>query len=270
MKAKKDMVLFCRSGGGLPGLDIHAGITTALEAAGIRADVVHGTSAGAIISAMDSCGMSAAEISRAVQQFESNDVIDYRFLWRIRAGWLSHIVRGSAMRQAMCDTLPHTWSAYCKPISVWATQADTSRRINAWRIAQSPIDALMMSAAIPAVFPPVPGGDGHHYVDGGVRCNLPLPADWQAYREVWLLIATGAPDKTAPSRSTLGNLLRIYRHLMADQILDVLDATDGAPSVRVVWPRMTTFGTLKFDHDMILGARLLTSEMLRSYNYRAA
>jgi predicted acylesterase/phospholipase RssA len=53
--------LFVRSGGGLPGLDIHCGIWLALEQAGIRADANSGTSAGAAVAALDSAGWSAAD-----------------------------------------------------------------------------------------------------------------------------------------------------------------------------------------------------------------
>jgi predicted acylesterase/phospholipase RssA len=246
-------VLFCRSGGGLPGIDIHIGIWLALAASGVHATHVHGTSAGGIISALDAAEWSPQAAEDLVMRFRSEDVVDYRTLWRLRAAFLANICSGDAVLEVLTKHLPATWEAYQKPLAVWTTQAGTSRRINAFRptIAHSPAEAVAMSSRIPAVFPPVKGVDGLFYVDGGMRHNLPLPADWQSYDEVWLLIASGAPSDTEPAGTTLGNLLRVFRHLMADQILDVLDEVQGAPNVRVVWPRLKTPSMLEFDHGLI-------------------
>lgn len=257
-------VLFCRSGGGLPGLDIHAGIWQALAARGIVATACHGTSAGAIVSALDAAERDAQSVVSLVKALSSKDVVDYRFAWRTRSGFLANICHGQAMLKVLSRCLPSTFPALAKPIAAWATQANTSRRINVFRptIAQSPAEACAMSASIPAIFPPIRGVDGLQYVDGGMRFNLPLPADWHAYDEVWLLIATGTPSPTDPAGTTLGNILRVFRHLMADQILDVLDQTHGAPTCRVIWPQLKTPGMLDFDHALIDQARVETLNIL--------
>jgi len=257
-------VLFCRSGGGLPGLDIHAGIWQALAARGIHATAIHGTSAGAIISAFDAAEWDATATAALLKSLSSRDVVDYRFAWRTRSGFLANICSGAAMRQTLGKHLPATFEACAKPVAAWATQANTSRRINVFRptIARSPAEACAMSASIPAIFPPIRGSDGLQYVDGGMRFNLPLPADWPSYDEVWLLIATGIPSPTDPAGTTLGNILRVFRHLMADQILDVLDQTHGAPTCRVIWPQLKTPGMLDFDHTLIDQARAETLKII--------
>jgi predicted acylesterase/phospholipase RssA len=246
-------ILFCRSGGGLPGLDIHIGIWAALHSCGVHATHCHGTSAGAIISALDSAEWSHKAAEELIRSFASDDVVDHRTLWRLRAAFLANICSGDAVLDLLHKHLPVTWAAYDKPLSCWATQAGTSRRINAFRptIAHDPAEAIAMSSRIPAVFPPIEGVDGLYYVDGGMRHNLPLPADWQSYDEVWLLIASGAPGDTQPANTTIGNLLRVFRHLMADQILDVLEEVQDAKNVRVVWPRLPTPSMLEFDHGLI-------------------
>lgn len=249
-------VLFCRSGGGLPGLDIHIGMWLALAACGVHATHVHGTSAGGIVSALDAAEWGPQAAEDLLKSLNSDDVVDYRTLWRLRAAFLANICSGDAVLDVLHSKLPATWEAYQKPLAVWTTQAGTSRRINAFRptIAHNPAEAVAMSSRIPAVFPPVLGVDGLYYVDGGMRHNLPLPADWQTYDEVWLLIASGAPADTEPADTTIGNLLRVFRHLMADQILDVLDEVQGAKNVRVIWPRLPTPSMLEFDHSLIAAA----------------
>jgi predicted acylesterase/phospholipase RssA len=246
-------ILFCRSGGGLPGIDIHVGIWAALQACGVHATHCHGTSAGAIVSALDAAEWDPKAAEDLVLSFRSEDVVDYRTLWKLRAAFVPNICSGESVMKVLNKHLPATWEAYVKPLSCWATQAGTSRRINAFRptIAHSPAEAVAMSSRIPAVFPPIKGVDGLFYVDGGMRHNLPLPADWQSYDEVWLLIASGAPSNTQPAETTIGNLLRVFRHLMADQLLDVLEEVQDAKNVRVIWPRLQTPSMLEFDHGLI-------------------
>lgn len=246
-------ICFCRSGGGLPGLDIHAGIWQALNASGIHATACHGTSAGAIISALDAAEWDSHSTEMLIRSFCNDDVIDYRFLWELRIGWMANICSGDAVLRRLDGIMPRTFDALTKPCSAWATQAETSRLINAMRptIATCPAQAVAMSSRIPAVFPPIIGVDGLPYVDGGMRNNLPLPADWRDYDDVYLLIASGAPSDTDPAGTVLGNLLDVFHHLMADQILDVLDEVQGASNVHVIWPRLETPSMLCFDHNLI-------------------
>ena len=205
-------ILFCRSGGGLPGLDIHIGMWLALASMGIHATHVHGTSAGGIISALDSAEWDATAAEHLLRSLQDDDVVDWRWCWELRAAFIANVCYGDAVLDVLHAKLPATWEAYQKPLSVWTTQAGTSRRINAFRptIAHSPAEAVAMSARIPAVFPPIMGMDGLEYVDGGMRHNLPLPADWQSYDDVYLLIASGAPANTDPAGTTLGNLLCVF------------------------------------------------------------
>ena len=250
-------ILFCRSGGGLPGLDIHVGIWQALSINGVVATHCHGTSAGAIVSAMDSAGWSSLQAAKTVQQYTAENLIDWRWLWRTRSLFIANVARGKAMLRELDRLLPSQWEDYHKPLSTWTVQAGSCLKINSFRdtIAHSPEEAVAMSARIPAVFPPIQGVDRRWYIDGGLRNNLPLPPDWREYDEVWLLIASGLPSNTEPASTVLGNALRVFRTLMADQILDVLEQVEGAPNVHVIWPKLRTPSILEFDHSLIAQAR---------------
>ena len=249
-------VLFCRSGGGLPGLDIHVGIWIALAERGIAANACHGTSAGAVVSAMDAAGYQPCDADEVVRGYTSDELIDWRWAWRTRALFIANVAKGKAMLRELQRLLPSHWADYRKPVSTWTVQSGSCLKINSFResLARSPEEAVAMSACIPAVFPPLRGMDGRYYIDGGLRNNVPLPADWQEWREVWLLIATGAPESTEPAGTVLGNALRAFRTLMADQILDVLEQVEGAPNVHVIWPRIKTPSMLEFDHRLISAA----------------
>jgi len=257
-------ILFCRSGGGLPGLDIHIGMWLALESLGIRATECDGTSAGGIISLMDASDYDAGCAESIVRGMSDDDVIDYRFLWELRVGLMANICSGDAVLAKLNEIMPATFDALKKPCRAWSMQLDTSQRINTMRptIARNPAEAVAMSSRIPAVFPPIIGLDGKPYGDGGMGFNLPLPPNWRDFDDVYLLIATGAPDDTDPAETVLGNLLCVYRHLMASQILDVLDEVAGAKNVHVIWPRLTTPSMLSFDHALIEEARDLTLAQL--------
>lgn len=253
MTDTQQRILFCRSGGGLPGLDIHAGIWAALHDCGIHADACHGTSAGAVISSMDSAGYSAPDAVKIVRTYVSDQLIDWRWAWRSRSLFIANVAAGKAMLRELEKILPSNWDDYQKPLSTWTVQAGSCLKINSFRpsIAKAPEQAVAMSARIPAVFPPIQGVDRRYYVDGGLRNNVPLPANWQEWDQVYILIATGAPEPTEPAHTVLGNALRAFRTLMADQILDVLEQVEGARNVRVIWPRVVTPSMLEFDHKLI-------------------
>jgi predicted acylesterase/phospholipase RssA len=269
----KRKVLFVLSGGGMPGLDIHAGIWAALEASGIFATDLSGTSAGAIVGAANAIGWKAAGFGEYLRQHDDSDVRHGRSLWQVRAPWLESIHDNDRIRIILETVMPPQWIKVTKPFSAWACRKRTGSRVNVARpeLAETPADAVLASMAISGIFPSVRLLDGEDYVDGGMRFNLPLLSNWRDYDEVWLLIGKTRPQDYEGT-GIVSNLIRNLDILQLDQIQDVLDETgsilggacgNAGPRVRVIWPELPCkTSMLRFNHDLIDAAYVYTLRQL--------
>jgi predicted acylesterase/phospholipase RssA len=247
-------ILFVRSGGGLPGLDIHAGIWLALEERGIIPTEVHGTSAGAIASAIQASGKSAVLGAALVNSLRDSDVRRELFAWKIRIPWIDHFIDNGPILAIMQNIMAPTFDKLTMPMQCWATRRETGHAINVANPDLSPTPALaaMASSSISGCFPAVKLLDGYTYVDGGVRCNLPLPRNWRDFDKVYLLIASGRPADYPKTKGLLTAVYRNLQYLMRDQVADVLDIVGNAPNVHVIWPQVrSTGGMLHFDHSLL-------------------
>jgi len=258
--------LFVLSGGGMPGLDIHAGIWRALERAGIFATAISGTSAGAIVGAANAVGWRAAGFEEYLRQHDDGDVRHERAFWKLRAPFLDSIHDSDRIRVILEAILPPSWAKFAKPFSAWACKQRDGERINVARpeLAEMPADAVLASMSISGIFPAVKLLDGENYIDGGIRFNLPLLSNWHDFDEVWLLIGKTRPQDYA-GRGIISNLIRNIDILALDQIKDVLEETAGNPKVHVIWPELPCkTSALRFNHDLIDAAYVYTLRQLIS------
>jgi predicted acylesterase/phospholipase RssA len=258
-------ILFVRSGGGLPGLDIHTGIWCALEEAGVRPTEVCGTSAGAIVSAIQAAGRPASFAAALIASLRDSDVRREVPFWQVRIPWINHFLENGPILEILKRVLPPTFDGMQLPFSAWATRFESGESVNVAtpEISPSPAMAAMASASICGVFPAVKMLDNYSYIDGGVRRNLPLPTNWRDYDQVWLLIASGRPRDYIHARGILTHLIRNVDYLMQDQISDVLDLVHGDHRVHVVWPKLhITGGKLHFDHAAFQQAYNYTRDRL--------
>jgi predicted acylesterase/phospholipase RssA len=258
-------ILFVWPGGGLPGLDILAGMWLALEEAGIESTVNSGTSAGAIIGAMNSAGKSARQTADYLRELQDDDVRHARPFWPFRLGKIDSIMYNDRVLERLEEMLPSQHYKLQKPLFAWAVRRRGRAVANVCSpaIAQDPAVAVLASSAIPGFFPPVLLRDGELYSDGCTRFNLPLPADWQSYDEVWLLIGRKRAQDYRGGGGILAELIEGLEEYAEDQILDRLAEVAGAPNVRVLQPHIeTAAGALHFDHRLIEEARVRTAELL--------
>lgn len=266
-------ILFVRSGGGMPGLDIHAGIWMALAEAGVAATDCWGTSAGAVVSALDAYGVPAALAANTILQLADGDVRSERAAWKLRVPWIDSYLRPDPVLRLLRTLLPAGWEGFKKALHVYATRADSGAAEDGASAFAEPARAVLASMSICGAFPPVIGDDGQEYFDGGVAANLPAPrsaAAANAFSEIWLLVAAGRPRGYARASGMLTRLVQNARWMMHAQIVDAIrDCQDAAEftmrgtRVRVLWPDLeTTKGVLHFDHQLVQQARDWTRRAL--------
>jgi NTE family protein len=249
----------------MPGLDIHAGIWLALEAAGIRATHLSGTSAGAIVSAAEACDISALRFAELLEALRDQDLREPRFAWQVRIPWLQSIFGNSKIRRFLEKYLTPPLSTShiplpTKPCQIWATRTQDCARLDV-AASHDLVSACLASSAVPGILPPVIL-NGQEYVDGGLRYNCPLPTCWRNFDKVYILIAS-QPASDYKGTSALSRTIRALQTLMVDQILDVLDETHGAANVQIIWPDIaTSAGIMHFDHSLIAAAKRETQAIL--------
>jgi NTE family protein len=167
---------FVLSGGGNLGA-VQAGQLRALLEAGVRPDLIVGTSVGALngaflAGACDTSGCEAlAEVWRNIRRA---DIFPARPLIGLSGflGRRSSFVPDTGLRKLLRETLQFRELQDAPvPLHVVACELRTGEEV--LLSSGDAVDAVCASAAIPAVFPPVEV-DGRVLVDGGIANNAPI------------------------------------------------------------------------------------------------
>jgi len=152
-------------GGGIRGA-AHLGVLSVLERAGVRFDVVAGTSIGAVVGAGVAARVSSADM---LERFRKARWIDLA-----RPSWGSRIsmFEANPMIDILIDTVhAETFEELALPLAVVSTDLLTGETIV---FTSGPLrQAVLASAAVPGIFEPV-RQDGRLLVDGGLTENLPV------------------------------------------------------------------------------------------------
>jgi len=218
-------VALALGGGGLRGF-AHLGVLTALEEAGIRPDIVVGTSAGAVVGAAYASGKSPAEIEAIARSVKLSSLVDFAFS-------KSGLMRGDNIANwvnTLTGDVPI--EHFPRRFAAVATDLDTGRAVLLDRGPAGP--AVRASAAVPGAHVPVAYGGGH-LVDGGVASLVPvrfaraLGADVVIAVDVYCS-GPGSDGLAAPS--VLMRTLRVQSCLVAQAEMAEADVLI-APQVRV-------------------------------------
>lgn len=168
-------IAFVLSGGASLGA-VQVGQLAALDAAGVRPDLVVGTSAGALNGAVLAANPvgAAGRLDELWRQMQRRDVFPGTLLaalWRLRRSG-THAVDSAGLERLADGVLDAEVFADLElPLAVATLDLRTARL---HVIDSGPlVPALLASAAIPGVFPPVEVGE-RMLVDGGIVANLPV------------------------------------------------------------------------------------------------
>lgn len=152
-------------GGGAARGFAHIGVIQVLEEAGIRPDLVAGTSAGSLVAALWASGLDGAELGRQARAMEESAIADWAFPGRglLRGEALARYVRDSTAGK-LIEQMP-------RALGIVATDLDSGEPILFQRGDTGA--AVRASSAVPAVFQPVRIGN-REYVDGGLVAPVPV------------------------------------------------------------------------------------------------
>lgn len=166
---------FVLGGGGVLGAH-EVGMLRALSQAGIRPDVVVGTSVGAINGAFVAAGPASA--AARLGELWQGDALRQAFsenLWG-RAARLArsgtHLHSIEPLRRMLDDMLPGTDFADLE-LPFHCVAASIERASARWFSSGPIVPAVLASCAVPGLLPPVEV-DGEHYFDGGLVDSIPV------------------------------------------------------------------------------------------------
>ena len=163
-KADRPLIAFVLGGGGARGF-AHAGVLKVLDDAGIRADLVVGTSAGSVVGALYAGGIRNNELVEAAIAVQRKELVDFVFPHRgfIEGNRLQTYI-DKALNGRLIEQLDIPFVAVATELAtgrlVAFTRGDTGMAVRA-------------SCSVPAVFQPATIL-GSEYVDGGLVSPVPV------------------------------------------------------------------------------------------------
>jgi NTE family protein len=238
---------FVLSGGGSLGA-IQVGMLQALTEAGIRPDLLIGTSVGAVNAAFmggraDHEGaLQLGEIWRSLRRQHVFPLSP----WSSARGLLgrsNHLISSASLGEVLRKHLPYErLEEAAVPVHVITTELRTGRAVV---MSSGPaIPALLASTAIPGVFPPVTIGR-REFIDGGVANHTPIAAAMELGASRIFVLPVGYPWLRQEPTNALGMALHAlarfieqkldaevaaYRNLADIQVLPTLDGVAVSPA----------------------------------------
>lgn len=234
------------SGGGAKG-SFEAGVVAAMEDAGLRPDVVSGTSAGALNAAGIAAGFDAERLADLWTSVGDADVFRLRRdVWRLPR--LRGLLEGGGLAGRLLAAKGWTWFLDQAPLRATLVAALGGERVPVrddlvvlvsavekatgelvrftsrappphrdsprYRVVDLDVDHLVASAAIPLVFRPgrVEGVD---FWDGGIVANTPLAPVLAYEPDTVIVVTTATRVRPAPKPAHLGEALS----LLIDNVL---------------------------------------------------
>jgi NTE family protein len=230
---------FVLSGGANLGA-VQVGMLRALDAAGIRPDLLVGASVGAVNAAWYAgapAGSGVDGLAVIWRSLRRRDVFPMRF----GLGFAGFVGQRPSVFDA--DGLRRLLTTHLRferleqsPIPLHVVVTDVLDGIDHAVGTGDAIDAIVASSSIPGVFPPVEIA-GRACMDGGVVNNAPISHAVRLGADVIFVLPTGyACALTEPPRTALGMTLHALTLMVNRRLTTDVDHYIGSVDVRVVPP----------------------------------
>ncbi len=190
-------------GGGAARGFAHIGVIQVLEEAGIKPDLVVGTSAGSLVAAIYASGKTGAQLQIVAETMEEAALTDWILPFVSRG-----MLRGEALARYVSSQVGgKTIDSFAMPLGIVATDLHSGQGVLFMR--GDTATAVRASSAVPAVFQPVKIGT-REYVDGGLVSPVPVRYARQMGAEVVIAVDISATPESNPALGTVDILLQTF------------------------------------------------------------
>ena len=200
---KKPLKIGLALGGGAARGFAHVGVIAVLEEAGLRPQLVVGTSAGSLVAAIYASGKTSAQLQQTALSMEEVAITDW-MLPIFGKGMFRGDALGRYVNQLVGGRLIENMAI---PLGIVATDLNTGRAV-LFRSGDTGT-AVRASSAVPAVFVPVKIS-GHEYVDGGLVSPVPVRFARQMGADIVIAVDISSPPEGNPAGDTLQILLQTF------------------------------------------------------------
>jgi len=221
-------------GGGAARGFAHVGVLQVLEEAGIKADLVVGTSAGSVVAALYASGKTGAQLQTVAETMEEATITDWTVPLLGRG-----MMRGDALgRYVNAQTGGRRIEDFKMPLGIVATDLHSGQGVLFQRGDVG--TAVRASSSVPSVFEPVRIGT-REYVDGGLVSPVPVRYARQMGAEYVLAVDISS----APESGKTGDIFQILL-----QTFTIMGKSINAFELReadlVVRPALANVGSAEF------------------------
>ena len=190
-------------GGGAARGFAHVGVIAVLEEAGLKPQIVVGTSAGSLVAALYASGKTSAQLQQTALSMEEVAITDW-MLPLVGRG----MFRGEALARYVNELLANRLiENMVIPLGIVATDLNNGNAVLFQRGDTG--TAVRASSAVPAVFVPVKI-NGREYVDGGLVSPVPVRFARQMGADVVVAVDISNPPEANTADGTLQILLQTF------------------------------------------------------------
>ena len=209
LQSDKPVVALALGSGGDRGF-AHIGVIKALEAGGIKVDIVLGTSAGSVVGALYAGGYDGAALEKLALEMDREKLKDYDFS---RRGY----VRGEQLQDFINRALNNrSIEQLDKPFVATATQLDSGRTV-AFNRGNTGM-AVRASSSIPGIFYPVSIA-GEEYVDGDLKQPVPVTLAREMGADIIIAVDISQQPKDHAELKDIIDILKQSLRIMRQTIL---------------------------------------------------
>ena len=201
--APKPLKIGLALGGGAARGFAHVGVIAVLEEAGLKPQIVVGTSAGSLVAALYASGKTSAQLQQTALNMEEVALTDW-MLPIVGRGMFRGEALGRYVNELVAGRLIENMAI---PLGIVATDLNSGEALLFQRGDTG--TAVRASSAVPAVFLPVKI-NGREYVDGGLVSPVPVRFARRMGADVVVAVDISSPPEGNPSDGTLQILLQTF------------------------------------------------------------
>jgi len=188
-------------GGGAARGFAHIGVIKALEAQGIRADIIVGTSTGSVVGALYASGINGFELQRLAFGMEDGVISDWSLPDR-------GIIKGEALQNYVNAALGNRpIEKLRKTLAIVATDLQSGEAV-VFRTGNTGM-AVRASSSVPGLFQPVRIG-GREFVDGGLVSPVPVKVARSLGADVVIAVDISSKPRFGKTASSLDVMLQTF------------------------------------------------------------